>query len=398
MQYRLCLLAGIFCCLCLHAQRGLPEKNIVKLAHTTNYPQVEEFSPALLSKLKVPQGWKVSVAATGLGKPRMLYTGPNGELYVTRRDAGDVLLLKDTDNDGKMDDLLAVVANFKGVHGITIKNGWLYLCSSHEVKRYPLNADGTVGAEQPLINNLPDGGQHPNRTMEFGPDGKLYISVGSLCNDCAGSDKEVATMLQVDTTTWQRSIYASGLRNTIGFDFQPQTGELWGVDNGGDTKGDDWPPEELNKIVQGGDYAWPYAYGKQVVDETREDPPGNTKAILVKNSQPSVMEFTAHSAPIAFRFFKTTPGLPADISGSALVAWHGSWDRSTPSGYKVELIKFQNGKPVGTQDFLAGFLDVSARTRFGRPAGIAITAKGKVYVSDDANGVIYCIEPSTTKI
>ncbi len=379
-------------CLTVTAQKGIPAKEIVKITHTTNYPQILEFSPDLLSKLKTPAGWKVSVAAKGLGKPRMLYMAPGGGIYVTRRDAGDVLYLKDTNGDGSLDELLCVVANFKGVHGITVKNNWLYLCNSHELKRYPLNADGTVGAEQALINDMPDGGQHPNRTMEFGPDGHLYISVGSLCNDCAGNDKEVATMLQVDTLTWKRSIFASGLRNTIGFDFHPQTGEMWGMDNGGDAKGDDWPPEELNKIVKGADYAWPYAYGKQVVDETREDPPGNTKAVLVKGTQPSVMEFTAHSAPIAFRFFSNNVNAAGVAAGNALVTWHGSWDRSEPSGYKVQLIKFTDGKATGAEDFLSGFLDTATRTRFGRPAGLAISTEGKVYVSDDASGIIYCVQ------
>lgn len=392
--YFLRMAALVFCCFTFPAlaQKGIPAKPVVSITHTTNYLQIQEFSNDLIARLKAPPGWKVTVAAKGLGKPRMLYTGVNGELYVTRRDAGDVLMLKDGNGDGTMDELLCVVADFKGVHGITIHNGWLYLCNSHELKRYPLQPDGTVGAEQALINDMPDGGQHPNRTMEFGADGMLYISVGSLCNDCAGNDKEVATMLQVDTITWKRTIFASGLRNTVGFDFHPTSGVCWGVDNGGDAKGDDWPPEELNKIVKGADYAWPYAYGKQVVDETREDPPGNTKALLVKNTQPSVLEFTAHSAPIAFRFFKNAAGNLQQ--GDALVTWHGSWDRSTPSGFKVQLIHFANGSATSAEDFLTGFIDTTNRTRFGRPTGLAIASTGKVYISDDASGVIYCITPT----
>jgi len=344
----------------------------------------------MVANLKVPNGWQVTVAASGLGKPRMLYNGPNGELYITRRNAGDVLLLKDTNKDNKFDELGTVVAEFPGVHGITAKDGYMYLCNNNKVLRYKMNTDGTLGkVADTLIKDLPSGGQHPNRTMDFGPDGKLYISVGSVCNDCKESDKETATMLQVDPVTWKRKLFASGLRNTIGFDFHPKTGEMWGVDNGSDTKGDEWPPEELNRIVMGGNYGFPFAYGNRVVDESREDPVGNTKEGWAKNTVPSVLEFPAHSAPIAFAFFDNGPQ-----KGNALVCWHGSWNRQNPSGFKVQLIKFaENGTATASEDFLSGFL--KGNERFGRPAGIAITPTGTVYISDDANGVIYCVKPKS---
>ena len=374
----------------LFAQKGLPPKEDTKATTITNYPTNIEFNPAMVANLKVPNGWQVTVAASGLGKPRMLYNGPNGELYITRRNAGDVLLLKDTNKDNKFDELGTVVAEFPGVHGITAKDGYMYLCNNNKVLRYKMNTDGTLGkVADTLIKDLPSGGQHPNRTMDFGPDGKLYISVGSVCNDCKESDKETATMLQVDPVTWKRKLFASGLRNTIGFDFHPKTGEMWGVDNGSDTKGDEWPPEELNRIVMGGNYGFPFAYGNRVVDESREDPVGNTKEGWAKNTVPSVLEFPAHSAPIAFAFFDNGPQ-----KGNALVCWHGSWNRQNPSGFKVQLIKFaENGTATASEDFLSGFL--KGNERFGRPAGIAITPTGTVYISDDANGVIYCVKPKS---
>ena len=324
----------------------------------------------------------------------MLYTGPNGQLYVTRRDGGDVLMLKDNNGDGKLEELVTVAADFKGVHGITIKDGWMYLCNNNEVRRYQMNPDGTLGTVEVLINDLPSGGQHPNRTMDFGPDGMLYISVGSVCNDCKEADKEVATMLQIDPKTWKRTVFASGLRNTIGFDWHPKTGEMWGVDNGRDWQGDKWPPEELNHLIQGGNYGYPLAYGKREIDESREDPAGNSKAEAVKMTQPSVLEFPAHSAPIAFQFFGNATNIPAEYAGDALVCWHGSWNTSKPVGFKVQRIKFQNGVPTGAEDFLTGFLQGDGR--FGRPAGVTITPTGTVYVSDDANGVIYAIKRTGT--
>ncbi|MGD1317724.1 PQQ-dependent sugar dehydrogenase [Chryseobacterium sp. 2R14A] len=368
------------------AQRGIPPKDVVTITHTTNYPEHLDFLPEMVSLLKVPEGWKVSVAASGLGKPRMLYYTSSGNMYITRRDTGDVLLLKDTNNDGVFDDIKTVVAEFKGVHGITMKDGLLYLCNNNELRQYRMNADGTLWDKKMLFNDMPSAGQHPNRTMNFGPDGKLYISIGTLCNDCKESDREAASLVQVDPVTWKRTIFASGLRNMIGFDWHPQTKDLWGIDNGGDAKGDDWPPEELNLIREGKNYGYPFAYGKKEVDRTREDPAGDSKEKLVENTEPSTMEFQAHMAPIGYQFFPAG----STFSGDALINWHGSWNRSRPVGFKVQRIKFSNGKPIGAEDFLTGFL--KGKTRFGRPAGIAIASNGTVYISDDANGVLYSIK------
>ena len=378
------------------AQRGLPPKESTRQVLVTKYAQHLDFLPQMVKLLKVPEGWNVSIAASGLGKPRMMYSAPNGNLYVTRRDAGDVLLLKDADKDGKFESLVTVLYEFKGVHGITVKDGFMYLCNNQQLRRYPLHADGTLGQMELLISDLPNGGQHPNRTIAFGPDGMLYITVGSMCNDCKESDKEAATILQVDPRTWKRSIFASGLRNTIGFDFHPATGEMWGMDNGGDGKGNRWPPEELNLITKNGNYGFPFAYGKREVDQTREDPAGDIKESIVATTVPSILELPAHMAPIDFKFLGSKKGIPAALSNDALVTWHGSWNRSKPVGFKVQLVHFENGLAVSATDFMTGFLKTgfpmfSRKARFGRPAGLAITNDGTIYVSDDANGVIYAI-------
>jgi glucose/arabinose dehydrogenase len=386
------LALALLCTLPVFSQRGIPPREKTSSRLVTNYAQHIDFLPEMVELLKVPDGWEVSVAASGLGKARMLYTGPNGQLYVTRRDAGDVLMLKDENKDNRFEQVETVIADFTAVHGITIKDGWIYLCNNNEVRRYLLNPDGTFGKMELLIADLPNGGQHPNRTMDFGPDGMLYISVGTQCNDCKEADKEVASMLQVNPATWKRKIYASGLRNTIGFDWHPETRELWGIDNGGDGKGNNWPPEEVNKIVEGGNYGYPFVYAKQEVDESREDPSGNSKEEFAKGTVPSVLELQAHSAPIAFQFFHQAAGIPAEYQDDALICWHGSWNRRKPVGFKVQRIIFENGVATGAEDFLTGFARLNKRTRFGRPAGVTITPAGVVYVSDDANGVIYCVK------
>jgi glucose/arabinose dehydrogenase len=351
-------------------------------------PSTIPFKTTMVALLKTAPGWKVTIAATGLPKPRMLYSA-EGIVYVTCRN-GEVIMIADKDYDGLSESVRTVV-NFKGVHGITVKDGWMYLCNSSELRRYRMNSDGTVKETyQTLITGLPDAGQHPNRTIDFGPDGMLYMSIGSTCNDCIEA-KEMATIEQIDPHTWKRTIYAAGLRNTIGFDWHPATRELWGCDNGGDGKGEDWPPEEVNHIVKNGHYGYPYLYGKNIVDEGHKDPPGDTRENLAKRAKPSVLDLQAHMAPIQFCFFGNDATIPVTYRGNALVCFHGSWNRSTPVGYKVMRIKFKNGVAVSADDFLWGFLMSGNQKRFGRPAGVTINSRGVVYISDDANGVIYSI-------
>lgn len=382
------LLAGA---LLASAQKGLPSKVPTTVSVSTFYPQHMDFEQSMVASLRVPSGLSVKAVATGLGKPRMLALSDNGAIYVTRRDVGDVLMLSDIDGDGKFETMKAVWGNFMGVHAIAIKDGMMYLASDKELKRAKIAGDGSLTDTVVLATDLPEGSQHPNRVINFGPDGKLYMSVGSSCNDCGETNPEHATLLVMNADGTGRKVFARGLRNTIGFDWHPQTKEIWGIDNGTDWRSDDMPPEELNKITEGGDYGWPLVYAKQQVDNTREDPNGTTKEAYAKTTVPSVMEFPAHSAPIDFRFLTMAKSLPKDWQDDALVCWHGSWNKKKPDGYKVQRIRFENGRPVGAEDFLAGFLNADGSSRFGRPAGLAVSKTGTVYISDDESGVIYAV-------
>jgi glucose/arabinose dehydrogenase len=392
------IFAYVFSLLCfvashamVYGQKGQPPKEETHVQVVTHFPQHEDFDDAFISRIIVPEGFTASIAATGLGKPRMMAFDNNGTLYITRRDQGDVLQLRDTDNDGRFDALRIVVAQFPGVHGIALHDGYIYLCANRELKRAKLSRDSVSGMEM-LIKDLPDGGQHGNRTLAFGPDGMLYITVGSDCNDCNETNPESATILRVSPDGHQRKIFARGLRNTIGIDWHPQTKELWGADNGTDWRGDEIPPEELNKIKEGRHYGWPLVYGNRTPDETREEPPGSTKKEFAKTTEPPAMTFPAHSAPINFVFLTKATGFPVAFRDDALISFHGSWNRQKPEGYKVVRILFENGEPVGQQDFFNGLLSADGQTRFGRPAGLAISPQGHVYISDDENGVIYCIK------
>ena len=186
-----------------------------------------------------------------------------------------------------------------------------------------------------------------------------------------------------------RRVYASGLRNTMGFDWHPTTGELYGADQGSDLRGDDLPPEEVNRIVDGGQYGWPFVYGRRVPDRlTPFEPAGTTKEAFAATTEPSVLELPAHASPIQLRFYNGT-ALPEDYRGDAFVTLHGSWNRNPPNGYSVARLRFSDaGEPEGFGDFMTGFLYDGNRV-FGRPAGLAVLPDGALLVGDDFNGVVY---------
>ena len=375
---------------------SIPETN---KQPTTAQVQGNVFEPALveatdqrIAQLRVPVGFTVARYADQLGKPRMLAVSTTGYVYVSNREAGTVTLLKDNNADGVADQK-QVVATIKGAHGLTIFDNKLYIASVKEVYAAPLNADGTLGQAQTLINNLPDGGQHPNRTLAFGPDGYMYITVGSTCNACAEPNAENATILRANPDGSGRAIYASGLRNTIGFGWHPQTKELFGFDHGIDWLGDEQQKEELNQIKAGAFYGWPYIYGDGNYNP-HPRPMGDTTyaQILAKTTLPA-LSYDAHAAPLGMVFYTGSSAgassFPAEYQNDAFVTMRGSWNRMQPSGYKVVRAHFENGIPTRIDDFVTGFLVDNNQSQFGRPVGIATLPDGSLLFSDDNNGVIY---------
>lgn len=354
----------------------------------TNAPAKAEWEPSVVERLRVPAGFRVSVFASDLGTARMLAVGDDGTIYVTRRDSGDVLALKD-DGTGKAAIPRKVITDLPRVHGIALHGGRMYLATIREVYVADVSADGSVGTPRAIVTGLPDGGQHPNRTLGVGPDGMLYVSIGSTCNQCIETNDEHATILQMTTDGTRRGVFARGLRNTVGFTWNPETRVMWGLDHGADYKGNEIPPEELNEIQNGLHYGWPFCYGKRVADESYAlDPPGSTKGEFCPRTVAPTLTFDAHAAPMQIAFYQGT-SFPAEYRGDAFVALRGSWNRSPAVGYKVARIEFRDGVPTRTTDFLTGFLAQNGERHYGRIAGIAVGREGSLFVSDDANGVIY---------
>src|SRR5690606_33479663 len=264
-------------------------------------PQLVDPSEERIAQLQLPEGFRIEKFAEDLGEPRILAVSPQGNIYVSRR-PGDILMLKDSNNDGKADQQQSVLTK-KDVHGLAFHEDMLYYVTVNEVFRAPLKEDGSLGAEEKIMENLPDGGQHTNRTLAFGPDGKLYISVGSTCNACAETRDENATLIQADADGKNRKIFAKGLRNTIGFDWHPETGELFGMDHGIDWLGDDEQKEELNRITEGSDYGWPYIYADGKFNKADKPKEMSWEEYAAKTVEPELL-FTAHSAPMAFEFYE----------------------------------------------------------------------------------------------
>lgn len=380
------ILATLFACSTGHAQQG----DGTEVRITTNVFKPNKLAPTSerVGQLKVPDGFSVQPFAQGLGNSRIIAVSEKGFVYVSRREEGDVLLLKDEDGDGKADAAPVKVASRAQAHGLAIKDNKLYLVTVKEIFVADIKADGTLGTLEMIIGDLPDAGQHPNRVLEFGPDGMLYISVGSTCNACNESNPENATMIRAMPDGKSRTIFSSGLRNTIGYDWHPQTGEFWGLDHGIDLLGDEVQPEELNRLEKGKQYGWPHVYGSGDLYPQSTPVGGVTKEQWRAQSEPMVIGYTAHAAPMQLKFYDGT-SFPEEFAGDAFATMRGSWNRNPASGYEIVRIRFENGQPKAFEPFLTGFLTDEGKTHFARPVGLAVAKDGSLLMADDANGVIY---------
>ncbi|QHT68907.1 sorbosone dehydrogenase family protein [Rhodocytophaga rosea] len=365
------------------------EPTFTKVTGYVFKPAIVPASDENVNKLNKPQGFTVNKFAEGGGKFRMLAVSSTGVVYATDREAGTLTMFRDINADGKADER-QVVATRQNMHGITIYNNTMYMVTAREVLSAAINSNGTLGGLQILMTDLPDAGQHNNRTIAFGPDGLMYISIGSTCNACEESNKENATLVRANPDGTNRKIFAKGLRNMIGFGWHPQTKELWGMDHGIDWLGDEDQKEELNKIAQGADYGWPYIYGEGKF-YPQLAPPGDTtyQQYLAKTTLP-LLTYEAHSAPLGMIFY-TGSTFPPEYQNDAFVAMRGSWNRKQPSGYKIVRLHFENGQPTQFQDFVGSFLVNDNKGQFARITGITVHTDGSLLVADDSNGVIYRI-------
>lgn len=382
------LLVFIFKNLEAQGSKKLIEKSKESNIHR---PKQVDATEERLKTLKLPEGFTITKFAEAMRFPRFMVVGKDSSVYITDRDSHTLTRIKDTDHDGKADKE-QILLHKKNIHGIDLVNNRLYLATCREVYVVDLKRDGTIDSTKvkTLISDLPDCGQHKNRTIRVGPDSMIYISIGSTCNSCAEGNEESAAMIVCSPDGKKRRVYARGLRNTIGFDWHPSAKTLWGFDHGIDELGDDTQKEELNKIVDGADYGWPYVIEDNKFDIHHDPKKGTHEEYAAKCTTPVLM-VTAHSSPMDFRFYKGTM-FPEKYRNGAFAAMRGSWNRSTPSGYLLYFINFDaKGEATSIEEFLTGFISKDGKEQFGRPCGIATYIDGSLLFSEDSGGTIYRI-------
>jgi glucose/arabinose dehydrogenase len=337
------------------------------------------------SRIRAPDGFTIGIYADGLPSARLLRFTPSGDLLVSlpRHDRIE-LLERDSDGDGRADGRRVLLDGLNRPHGIDFYRSWLYVAETSGVGRVLFDADsGTArGSYEGGIVDLPRGGNHWTRTVRFGPDGWMYVSIGSSCNACEEEDPRRAAIVRYRPDGSGEQIYATGLRNAVGFDWQPRTGRLYTTDNGRDLLGDDFPPCELNHVVEGGFYGWPYANGDRVPDPDA----GAGHDDRIRASIPPAHGFGAHNAPLGIIFVRGRQAPPA-YRGAALVALHGSWNRTQKDGYKVVSLHWSSDGRIEERDFVVGFEE--DENVIGRPVDVAEGPDGAFYVSDDYAGAVY---------
>ncbi len=356
----------------------------------TTIPLIETAQPVSLAQgaagkypIALPPGFAIGVFASGLSGPRMLATGPDGHLYAAERGAGRVVRLPDRDGDGQADSIEVVAEGLDAPSSLAFyKDGSLYVGETRRVLRLsdPDEA-GVYRRRDAIIDGLPSGG-HNTRTVLFSPDwSTLYVSVGSSCNVCEEDDPRRAAILRYDPDGSGESIYASGLRNAVGITIRLGTDELWATVNGRDMLGDDLPPETIYRVQEGGDYGWPRCHSGRILDPDFGAPDACQGVPL------PLVEMQAHSAPLGLAFYSGET-FPEEYRGDLFVAFHGSWNRREPTGYKVVRIPMQGGTPGAAQDFAVGWLTEEG-SAWGRPVDVVTGSDGGLYISDNSGGVIY---------
>jgi len=348
-----------------------------------------EKTPFDLKQLKLPEGFQIAIFAGDLEGPRMLTFTPGGVLLVSESSEGKVVALPDTRHSGKADRVVTVLSGLNEPHGIAFYEGKFYVAENDKVRRYDWDEANLRATNDVKLTDLPTGGGHSTRSLLF-HNGKMYVSAGSSCNACIEKDPRRATVMQFNPDGTGMEIFAKGLRNAVGLAVNPKTNTVWVTVNGRDRLGDDVPPETIYDLGKGSvDAGWPYCYGDRVPDPNFTKPGENRCQSVI---EPKV-QMQAHSAPLGLAFYEGTM-FPAEYRNNIFVAFHGSWNRSIPTGYKVVRVKLdENGQPVGgAQDFITGWLapgETKHGRWMGRPVGIVFGSDGSMYLSDDAAGVVY---------
>ena len=339
-----------------------------------------------LTRIELPEGFHIRIYAEGVTGARSMSLSPDGTLFVGTRPSGRVYALRDEDGDHKAERVIVLARGLNNPNGVAVKDGDLYVAEINRILRYTNIEAQLDNPPQPEIVNdaFPTNRSHGWKFIRFGPDGLLYVPVGAPCNICNRGDP-YASIGRLDTNG-NFSIIARGIRNTVGFDWHPETGELWFTDNGRDRMGDDVPPDELNRITANGQhFGYPYCHGTNIADPEFGDQRSCGEFVApVQNLGP-------HVAALGMRFY-TGAMFPEEYRNQIFIAEHGSWDRSSKIGYRVTLVRLNGNRAVSYEPFAKGWLQ--GESNWGRPVDVLVMPDGSLLVSDDQAGLIYRISYS----
>ncbi len=346
----------------------------------------------------LPSGFVMSLFAQGVEDARVIALDPVGVMLISQPSEGKISALPDKNFDMKADEIIVVADKLNVPHGMAFRCRDVskpticefYVAEKNAVSVFDYDPELHKATNKKKLIDLPGGsvGEHFTRTLLFLPfpnEDTLLISVGSSCNVCSEKDPRRASIISYDTKTRDSKEFANGLRNSVFMTLHPVTGEVWATEMGRDGLGDDIPPDEINIIKEGGWYGWPWFYGKNIED-MKFSP--NARPSFAKEPVPSHIDLQAHSAPLGLAFIPEE-GWPEEYWFNLLVAYHGSWNRSVPTGYKIVRMKLDaQGKYVSTEDFITGWLTPDGK-KIGRPVDMQVFPGGTIYISDDLAGVIY---------
>ena len=338
----------------------------------------------LIKQLHLPAGFSISIYADNVPNARSLALGDNGIVFVGSGREGKVYALQDKDQDGIAEQRYIIAENLTMPNGVAYKNDSLYVAEISRIIRFDHITQQLAHPLKPVVvfDQFPTDTHHGWKYLRFGPDNKLYTGIGAPCNICKPDKDIYASLVRLNADGSQFEIIAHGIRNTVGFDWQPDTQALFFTDNGRDYLGDDSPPDELNHWSTKGDhFGYPYCHGGDISD------PEFGADKKCKDFTPPAWKFKAHIAPLGLRFYQGQQ-FPAEYKNQLFVAQHGSWNRTEPQGYRVVLVKFNHGQAISEQDFISGWLNKDGEI-LGRPVDILTLANGNLLISDDKLGVIY---------
>ena len=338
-----------------------------------------------LEMIELPPGFTIEIYAEDVPGARSLALGERGTVFVGSMRPGTVYALPDRNGDGKADEVVTIASGLEMPNGVAFRDGALYVAEISRVLRFDRVEARLADPPEPVVirDGLPTERLHGWRFIGFGPDGWLYVPVGAPCNVCERADERFATILRMRPDGSGLEIFARGVRNTVGFDWHPETGELWFTDNGRDRLGDDVPPDELNRAPQPGlHFGFPYCHGGEIPDPEF----GDRRAC--SDFTPPARKLGAHVAAIGMRFYAGTM-FPAKYRDGIFIAEHGSWNRSSKVGYRITFAGLQGNDVVSYEPFAEGWLQGEAD--WGRPADVLVMPDGALLVSDDKAGAVYRI-------